>query len=265
MRFLDEEVDVSRGRPVRRRLRLEHRRELTAERVLVVLTWRPCTRSWAQVVRRPRRRMVSSRFPGSARSTAGCGRLLRQERLGLAPADREAVRVRVEVAHRHRASAPLRRDRAPVGQALTDGRADRVAVVSRVDHDVDEVRQVERDLARLVRGPHARGEVLLHVLFHRREPRLPRERVAVDARERQMKARLVVARLPVDLVRRDAHVPLGVHRRHPRPRLVGGEPVVRGEALRSGGEVRLVRSSFVSTMPSAAAASSRETAPIVSA
>ena len=66
---------------------------------------------------------------------------------------------------------------------------------------------------------------------------LPLQRLAVDARQRQVEARLARAGLPVHLVRGDAHVPRRVLGVHPRPGLVGGLPVVGLEAIGGGPQI----------------------------
>ncbi|MEI2779673.1 MAG: hypothetical protein V9G19_27695 [Tetrasphaera sp.] len=55
---------------------------------------------------------------------------------------------------------------APVRQALPDRRAERIPVVARVHHDVDEIRHVKRHLPRRVVPRNQRREGALHVALH---------------------------------------------------------------------------------------------------
>src|SRR5690606_32582000 len=80
-----------------------------------------------------------------------------------------------------------------------------------------------------------------HLALERIELLLPLDRFRIDARKLQREARFPSARFVVDLIRRDAQVPLAVARIHRHPGFVRRLPVVGAERASCGGQVILER------------------------
>jgi len=232
---LDEPVREIESRGLRLQF-LERRGERSTEQLVVRLAVDAVFVRRTQVVRSLVQHGGQRQVP--RRRVEPIHRGLAEQRRSLLAQRRFAVGIGVQIGHRNRAPAGLR-DRAPVRQRLPDGRAERGAAVTRVQHDVDEVGQLEADGARFVRWTGEASECRFHVGLHGIELLLPRDGFLVDSRKGHVEPSLARARFEVDLVRTDAQVPLRVRCRHRLPGGVRLEPAAVEESLRSRLEVGL--------------------------
>ena len=200
-------------------------------------------------MRRPQivRRLVDYRAqkPRSRRIFQQSRILRRKHRLRQRLAIAQTIRIRIQIAHRHRSPSAFVRHGAPVRQRLPNRRTKRIAIIAAIRHNVDEIGQMEAHLASLVRLAGDLGEPIFHVLLNRRQFLLPRQRFGIDARKRHVEARFPRARFPIHFVGRNANIPRRIRRIHRRPSLIGRIPIVRLKRIGRRKQILLQRNFFL--------------------